>query len=153
MWSDMMHKNDDYDNKMYWLSDHGEYKIRPELPRDIIMAEWQYICTEEFKTAKSLAADGFAVLTCPWDTAENIDAAVNTAKNNTLMGVIGTTWHTLSQMQWLIPYISDKMWGDANLSIQEYQLCCSYHVRRCVPAEGRYENAGFSEQELSGHIY
>ena len=153
MWSDMMHKNDDYDNKMYWLSGHGEYKIRPELPRDIIMAEWQYICTEEFKTAKSLAADGFAVLTCPWDTAENIDAAVNTAKNNTLMGVIGTTWHTLSQMQWLIPYISDKMWGEANLSIQEYQLCCSYHVRRCVPAEGRYENAGFSEQELSGHIY
>lgn len=151
MWSDMLHKNEDFDSKMYWLSGHGEYVIRDELPRDIIMAEWQYRCVEEFKTAKSLAADGFDVVTCPWDVRENVDAAVLTARNNSLMGVIGTTWHTLSQLGWLIPHISDKMWGDNgedSVTDSEYHLCCAYNVRRCAPANGIYENAGISELEI-----
>ena len=74
-----------------------------------------------------------------------------TAKNNSLMGVIGTTWHTLSQLEWLIPHISDKMWGNngnGSVTHSEYELCCAYNVRRCVPAKGIYEDAGIAEYEI-----
>ena len=154
MWADMLFNRADYEAG-YEIYGKEEYKIRPFLPRDIIMADWQYTKTSEFKTSVDLAADGFDVVCCPWgwDNPANILAATDTVKNNSLLGVIGTTWHTLSQMQWLIPKLSDKMWGDATLTDQEYHLFCAYNVRRCVPANGEYEKAGFAEKELFGKIY
>ena len=151
MWADMLFNRADYDSS-YEIYGKEEYKIRPYLPRDIIMADWQYSKTEEFKTSVDLAADGFDVVCCPWKNPLNVVAAVDTVKNNSLFGVIGTTWHTLPHMQWLIPKISDKMWGDSTLSDQEYHLYCSYNVRRCVPAKGDYDKAGFVEKELCGII-
>ena len=150
MWADMLLNRADFDEK-YEIYGKEEYKIRPELPRDIIMADWQYSITEEFETSKVFSNDGFDVVTCPWRTRNNVSAAVDTAKNNGLFGVLGTTWHTLAEMQWLIPYISDGMWGNTEpLTDQEYTLYFSYNVRRCVPSGGEYKKAGFLEKELAG---
>lgn len=150
MWADMLFNKDDFDST-YEIYGKEEYKIRPHLPREIIMADWQYNLFEEFATSKDLLKDGFDVVTCPWKTRKNVSAAVDTTRNNSLFGVLGTTWHTLSEMQWLIPFISDRMWGNTQpLTDQEYTLYCAYNVRRCVPANGDYEKAGFLQQELSG---
>ena len=149
MWADMLFNKADFE-KEYEIYGKDEYKIRPMLARDIIMADWQYNITHEFETSLDLKKDGFDVVTCPWNSRVNVSAAVDTAKSNKLLGVLGTTWHTLSQMQWLIPYIADRMWGNAHpLTDQEYTLYCSYNVRRCVPANGEYEKAGFLEEELA----
>ena len=55
-------------------------------------------------------------------------------------------------LKWLIPFLCDKMWGEAQLTNQEYHLHCAYNIRRCVPAHGDYEKAGIIEKELNGKI-
>lgn len=152
MWSDMMHDNSQYDMKIYTcLTGSDEYKIRKDLPRDIIMAEWQYDCAEEFKTATELANDGFDTVTCPWRSRPNIHAAVETVINNGLYGTIATTWHTLATNNWLIPYVAEKMWrGEIEVEHAEHALFTAYHTRRCVPCDGDYARAGICPGELPG---
>lgn len=153
MWADMMLDSSGYDRKVYEINDNGEHLIRGKLPREIIMADWQYMCTEEFKTSKQLSDDGFDVVTCPWNSKENVDAAAFTVKNNSYYGVIGTTWHTLSRNMWLVTRLAESTWGETVLNDQQTHLATAYHIRRCVPAHGIYEDAGYSEEELPSISY
>ena len=150
MWADMMHDKSTYDMKVYTcLTGSGEYVIKKDLPRDIIMAEWQYDCTEIFKTALSLNEDGFDTVTCPWEKYGNIDAATETVAQNGLFGVIETTWHTLGRNIDRLSYAGEKMWSiEGTGGHAVHHLISAFHMRRCVPSNGNYAEAGINEHEL-----
>ena len=148
MWGDMFLDKEKF-LPPYECNGRGENKILNDIPKDVIIADWQYNVKTDFLSSQFFADKGFDVVCCPWNSRDNVSAAINTVKNNSLHGVIGTTWHTLQFMQWLIPYIADVMWGNGGkLSDQEYTLHCSYIVRRCVPSNGDYEKSGFIDREV-----
>ena len=68
------------------------------IPRDTVIADWHYDVTESpVKTSVYLKEQGFAVLGAPWFQKENCQAYVDTVRDFSLMGIMVTTWHTLSQ--------------------------------------------------------
>ena len=153
MWADMMLDVKKFDPEKYFLSSSAGKDFRRELPKEIIMADWQYRCADEdFKTSLELKNDGFDVLSCPWDFFENVHAAAQTVRDGKLFGMIATTWHTLKELIWLIPYAGDEMWGSpeehGRFHGEFYSLCAAYHVRRCVPSEGHYERAAMWDKEI-----
>ena len=148
MWGDMFLDKEKFPAE-YECNGRGEPKVLNKLPKDIVIADWQYNVKTDFASSEVFVEKGFDVVCCPWNSRGNVNAAINTVKNKSLLGVIGTTWHTLQFMQWLIPYIADVMWGNGGkLFDQQYTLHCAYHVRRCVPSNGDYEKSGFVEREL-----
>lgn len=154
MWADMMLDVDKFDPEKYFLSSSAGKDFRGELPKELIMADWQYrTADEDFKTSFELANDGFDVVTCPWDFFENVHAAAQTVRDGKLYGMIATTWHTLKELIWLIPYAGDEMWGSAEdhgrFRGEYYSLCAAYNIRRCVPSEGHYERAATWDKEIN----
>lgn len=154
MWADMVLDPDKFDSKKYFFSGTLGKDILKEIPKEVILADWQYVCKdEEFKTSIDLAEQGFDVVACPWDSRENVRSAAITARNRNLFGMIETTWHTLPDIMYLIPLAADEMWGSPlkqeRFSFDAYApLCAAYNIRRCVPPMGRYERAGFKKDEI-----
>ena len=148
MWGDMFLDKEKF-LPPYECNGRGENKILGSIPKDVIIADWQYNVNTDFLSSQFFADKGFDVVCCPWTSHGNVAAAINTVKNRSLHGVIGTTWHTLQFMQWLIPCIADRMWGNGGkLTDQQYTLHCAYNVRRCVPPNGDYEKSGFVDREV-----
>lgn len=72
-------------------------RIFAALDRRVIIADWQYHKkTAPVITTPYFAGLGFDVLTCPWDTLDNVRACVDTVRQSGTLGVMHTTWHTLS---------------------------------------------------------
>lgn len=157
MWADMMLSAEKYDPKKYFFTGTVGKEFLEDLPKEIIMADWQYVCKdEEFKTSIDLAEMGFDVVTCPWDSAENVRSAAKTVRNHNLFGMIETTWHTLPDIMWLIPLSADELWGNPpktekfEVDSAYAPLCAAYNIRRCVPSDGNYERAGYHTTEIAG---
>lgn len=71
----------------------------PALPRDVIIAAWNYSATNEWPVPKYFHDKGFPVVVCPWKTKANTIALVNTAKKYDLLGLLATTWDSLDVSQ------------------------------------------------------
>ena len=67
------------------------------LPRDIVIAEWNYLepyADGDFPGLRHFHDLGFEVLACPWDRTDGIDAQGRFAQANAAWcGYLGTTWH------------------------------------------------------------
>ena len=73
--------------------------ILPKLPRDVIIATWNYSQSNEWPVPKYFHDKGFPVLVCPWKTKQNTIMLVNAAKKYDLLGVLDTTWDSLDVCQ------------------------------------------------------
>jgi hypothetical protein len=65
------------------------------LPKDVIIAAWNYAETRRWPVPRYFHEKGFRVLVCPWKTRPNTVALVNAAKQDDLFGLLATTWDSL----------------------------------------------------------
>ena len=97
IWHDMFLKS--YDMRYAYDYRNGSAEMAAkvaELPRSIIIAEWNYSIPYpdgDYPAHSHFHDLGFDVLTCPWERAEGIDAQGRFAQANPWCGYLGTTWH------------------------------------------------------------
>ena len=100
MWHDMLVAREDsrWDGFMAsGLAIHGTAELYKELPRDIVICDWEYerVIPEgkDFAVAKFFKENGFDTLLCSWhDTPVTVREGKSVQKNH-LMGMLGTTWN------------------------------------------------------------
>lgn len=71
----------------------------PKLPRDVIIAAWNYSHKGEWPVPEYFHDKGFSVVVCPWKTKGNTIALVKLAKEHDLLGLLATTWDSLDVCQ------------------------------------------------------
>jgi hexosaminidase len=69
--------------------------VLDELPKDVVIAAWNYEETREWPVPKYFHDRGFPVVVCPWKSRHNAVALLNVAKKHHLMGLLQTTWDSL----------------------------------------------------------
>ncbi len=104
MWHDMLLTKGDERWNGYivcGLPEHRLGELYKELPRDIIIADWQYGYPKadenapepQWPTTKFFKGEGFPVLVCPWLTQDGMKSLGNLAADEKLLGMLETTWH------------------------------------------------------------
>jgi hypothetical protein len=66
-----------------------------ELPKDVVIAAWNYDTGQEWPVPKYFHEKGYPVVVCPWKSQRNTVSLLNTAKKLDLMGLMETTWDSL----------------------------------------------------------
>ena len=123
-----------------------------KLDKRIIIGDWQYTCNfAPIETSEVIKNYGFKVMICPWDSAVgNVLAAVNTAKDKGLYGIIHTTWHTLSMGTPMITMMAIGCYGDASgLLYGKRTVMTSALLRKVYPSCGDYSRSGWSKKQIN----
>jgi hypothetical protein len=128
-----------------------ERHMLKNLCRDIVIADWQYDSVQSpVETSEVFAQAGFDCLLCPWDQgADQMNSVISTVKEKKLMGVLHTTWHTLSKG---MPYVTHAAVG----SFEGIDGCVPRRIRtntaallrKVLPVSGDYEKAGWSKIQV-----
>ncbi len=103
IWHDMLFRSGDPRWKgCVACGDERTEHLADLLPKDIIIADWQYSDPPdgkeggEWATSLFLLEKGFSVAVCPWkNTLGMVHLCTMAAKRN-MFGVIQTTWHTIN---------------------------------------------------------
>ena len=117
------------------------------LDRNIIIADWQYDATEApVETAAVFANAGFDCLLCPWDRGnKNMQAMIATVKEQSLMGFMHTTWHTLSTG---MPFVTCAAVG----GFDDFKVLGGTYTaalyRKVMFVDGDYTKAGWSKKQI-----
>ena len=155
IWGDMLLLRRDYTAEPQRYSCNMEnveiYRTLIEgLDKDIIIADWQYHLTcDEWKSSTALKAAGFDVICCPWDNQANARSAIVNVQNQNLMGIMHTTWHTLSKGFPIMLYSGRAAYsGETEVKPKEVRFSAAEVARRVLPAQGVYEDAGWSEKVI-----
>lgn len=69
--------------------------VLDQIPKDVIMAAWNYSSTQEWPVIQYFHDKGFPVVACPWKVRKNAVAMTGTAKKLGIMGLMQTTWDSL----------------------------------------------------------
>ena len=133
-------------------SAEAEQYMLERLSRDVIIADWQYNPTEApVETAEVFTKAGFDCLLCPWDKGlSQMRAISNTATEQSLMGMLHTTWHTLSKGMRFVTVAAIA--GFESLDARELRQmrgCTAPLLRKVMPIRGDYAKAGWSRCEIS----
>ena len=156
MWGDMcLYRHAHYQRGWNYTclspSPESEAYMLARLSREIIIADWQYNPGEApVETSETFTRAGFDCVICPWDRGwEHTVACLNTAKNGGLMGLLHTTWHTLSSG---MPYVTLAAVGsyDGNL-FEDYAYYLTHTaalLRKASPVFGDYRMAGWSTKQI-----
>jgi alpha-L-fucosidase len=67
----------------------------PQLPKDVIIAAWNYDARVEWPVAKYFHDKGYPVVVCPWKSKPNTVMLLDTAKRHDMLGLLETTWDSL----------------------------------------------------------
>lgn len=126
--------------------------ILAALPRECVIADWQYdVKSAPWKTSQYLRDKGFDVLCAPWYEAPNYAAALQTAREENLFGVMLTTWHTLNRETPSIAAFANA------LGVSRAAFTGKSHpyaetaalLRRLSPGAKRYEDCGWMEKQIT----
>ena len=104
MWHDMLLQKGDERWQgciVCGLPEHQLSELYKELPRDIIIADWQYGAPVEkegveadfWPTAHFFKSEEFPVVVCPWLTQDGMKSLGRFAAKEKLFGLLETTWH------------------------------------------------------------
>ena len=104
MWHDMLVSSEDPRWKGYTACGLKQYQLEElykELPRDIIIADWQYLDPAElpadadpdWPTSGFFKQEKFDVMVCPWLNWRGISSFGKMAAREKLFGMLETTWH------------------------------------------------------------
>ncbi|MDD5598031.1 MAG: family 20 glycosylhydrolase [Victivallaceae bacterium] len=102
MWHDMLLNQKDERWKNYiafGLPEQHLEKLYQDLPKDIIIADWQYgypvIDGREpaWPTSRFFKEQGFDVLVCPWLETKGTVSLGKMARREKLFGMLATAWH------------------------------------------------------------
>lgn len=100
IWHDMLLDRSDPRWGYHVASGNAEIaKALEKLPKNIIIADWQYGKPDSKKGSFSTPAHfknaGNEVIVCPWENEIGILSLAKTAKDENLLGMLETTWHHL----------------------------------------------------------
>jgi len=156
VWGDMfLYRHSHYNPKNSYACnaptpDAEQYMLK-NLCRDIIIADWQYDSVESpVETSEVFTRAGFDCLLCPWDRgADQMNSVISTVKEQKLMGVLHTTWHTLSKG---MPYVTHAAVG----SFEGIDDCLPRRIstntaallRKVLPSDGDYKKSGWSKIQV-----
>ena len=122
------------------------------LSRDLIIADWQYHAKfAPVETADVFVKAGFDCILCPWDDGvQSMQAVMSTAKDSSLLGIMHTTWHTLSAGY---PYVLAAALGcfediSSGISSTKIAALSAELMRKAMPSKGVYEKAGWCPRQI-----
>ena len=73
----------------------NSHLVLEQLPKNVIMAAWNYSATQEWPVMQYFEEKGFPVVACPWKVRKNAVQMVETSKKLGIMGMMQTTWDSL----------------------------------------------------------
>ena len=133
-------------------SAEAEQYMLERLSRDVIIADWQYNPTEKpVETAEVFTKAGFDCLLCPWDKGlSQMRAISDTITEQSLMGLLHTTWHTLSKgMRFVTVAAIAGFESLGTRELRQMRGCTAPLLRKVMPINGDYEKAGWSKRQIS----
>jgi len=120
-----------------------------KLDRRIIMADWQYGIKEaKVPSAAYFMEKGFETVLCPWDGRNNIQSLGTAADALDAKGLMVTTWHHLPEMLRILDIGAEYGWRGAKPGRSFNTTGTAALLRRVMPANPRYEDAGFGQYEV-----
>ena len=130
------------------------------IPKETVLVDWNYDSTEfPMPTSKYLSGKTHHdVMIAPWDKTGNINAAIDTAKEWALFGVMMTTWHSMFISASSILHAAHRMgctrtpW--LNTEDGELDKSETASILRKLSFEGpnSYEDAGWVRNEILDNI-
>ena len=168
MWHDMLVEKGDPRWEGYTACGLPQYKLGQlyrELPRDIVIADWQYGYPEgedgaepDWPTARFLHGEGFLVLVCPWLNDRGAASLGALAAREGMFGLLATAWHKSHDRGYTAIFGSaaDAAWNPAaarRVSI-DLRLTVAHHLRQIGwdMKLAEYEQTGFSQYQVDpGH--
>ena len=168
MWHDMLLEKGDPRWNGYivcGLPEHQLNRLYRELPRDIVIADWQYHYKAkpedpepEWPTAKFFKKEKFTVVVCPWLIEDGTISLGKMAAREKLFGMLETSWNIWHDRNYVtifsVPACS--AWNPdmpIKTSITS-RLVTAHHVRQiCWDMKlSEYEKTGFSQYQVDpGH--
>ena len=169
MWHDMLVEQGDPRWKgytAYGLPHHHFNQLYRELPRDIIIADWQYHLPEsegnrepQWPTARFFHAEKFQVLLCPWLDEPGIISLGKMAAKKKMFGMLETTWHKNHDRPHATIFgtAACSAWNPAKpqpVTI-ELRLSIAHHLRQIGwdMKIAEYEKTGFSQNQMDPGLY
>ena len=107
---------------------------------------------QTYALCRYLKEHGFSVLGTPWHRSDNCKAFVDTIRNYDLMGILVTTWHTLSEKMTQIITAAvlcgayHSPW--AGLSKNEIETETATILRKAYFVRGNYAEAGWTDSQI-----
>ena len=123
------------------------------LHKDLVIADWQYDAPQApVETASVFARAGFDCLLCPWDRSEaKMNAVCATVKQEVLLGLLHTTWHTLSNGMPYVTRAGVEGWeSTADVGAVEIRTQTATLLRKVMPVDGDYQKAGWGKFQVGG---
>lgn len=157
IWGDMiLYRHDDWNPNNRYSCHSPSPDVEPfmlaHLDRKIVIADWQYHANEApIETAEVFTSAGFDCLLCPWDDGRAaMSAVVTTIRDQNLMGIMHTTWHTLTKG---MPYVVRAAVGT---TVTDSSTAAAHGdsgrtaalYRKVLPICGDYERAGWSKKQI-----
>ena len=119
------------------------------LDRRLIMADWQYDIKEpEVPSAAYFIEKGFETVLCPWDGRNNAASLGTAADRLHAKGLMMTTWHHLPEMLRTLDTGAEYGWRGENTGRAFNTTGTAALLRRVMPENPRYEEAGFNSFEV-----
>ena len=164
MWHDMLVEQGDPRWKgytAYGLPRHRLSQLYRELPRDIVIADWQYHCPgnadnkePQWPTARFFHAENFSVLLCPWLDERGVASQGKLAAEKKMFGMLETTWHKNHDLTHAVIFgtAACSAWNPAvpQLVSIELRLSIAHHLRQIGwdMKTAEYEKTGFSQYQM-----
>ena len=156
VWGDMfLYRYDYYNPKSRYTCNAPSVEVEQfflnRLSKDIVIADWQYRAVEApVETCAVFQKAGFDCILCPWDEGKDrIDAALKTVKDQSLMGYMHTTWHTLTAG---MPYVVLMGVGGFENVEDHKTITARTHtaalLRKLMFVNGDYEKAGWAKFDV-----
>ena len=160
VWADMLvsNKEKNCDEEGYVCADieiEEAEKMRSMLPKETILADWQYYVSNGgyINTSIALKEKGYNVVVCSWNDVKNIEMCANTAKDKELFGFMETAWHTLNSSLNTLVSAAQKC-GLPDTSWSKYahiKTLTATLLRKISEPSREYKECGFTATQLSEH--
>jgi hypothetical protein len=130
------------------------------ISRKIVITDWHYDVTKgEVPTLAYFRERGFETLACPWNSLGNIRTLAKAAVANSSAGLLMTTWHHLAQSIPTLAYAANCAWSQDQAALGMRQsdgslmrAAMATILRKLVPAEGKFDRAGWNSFELPAEV-
>lgn len=113
MWGDRFLSAEDTGYNRYEASDNETNSAIDSIPKDILICDWHYEKTSEYRSLEAFREKGFKMLISPWRVKENAERFINYAKEHDkgqIEGVLMTTWCGVGDLARHILYGETGKW-------------------------------------------
>lgn len=166
MWHDMLLSSEDPRWKGYTAYSLPQYQLDglyKELPRDIIIADWQYLDPDklpedadpDWPVSKFFKQEKFDVMVCPWLNWKGISSFGKMAAQENLFGMLETTWHIFHDRKAVAVYCcaAGAAWNPGAIPENSLanRLALAQHTRQVDWDMGvnEYTHTGFCQYQVT----